>query len=223
MIGCSGRLRSWVSVVVNPFTSSPAMPMTTWLRPEAGHLLGLLERDRAVVDDGRDVRDGARLHVAQALALAADAADRAMARPRRSRTRAPWRTRCRCRAPCRRRGAAPRRAARCGGRNATQPPRPSAGGARHADAARSRATALDGRDRVAEPLPSRALALGHLRAPAARPSMLRSRPSDERAGRDAPRDEVVADRDEQLRLVGVEPERDHAVAERRRGGPWRSP
>jgi hypothetical protein len=29
------------------------------LRPEAGHLLGLLERDGAVVDDGRDVRDRA--------------------------------------------------------------------------------------------------------------------------------------------------------------------
>ena len=48
-------------------------------RPEAGHLLGLLEGDRAVVDDGRDVGDRARLHVAQALPLAADAADRAVA------------------------------------------------------------------------------------------------------------------------------------------------
>ena len=48
-------------------------------RPEAGHLLGLLEGDRAVVDDGGDVGDGARRHVAQALALAADAADRAVA------------------------------------------------------------------------------------------------------------------------------------------------
>ena len=33
-------------------------------RPEAGHLLGLLERDRAVVDDGGDVGHRARLHVA---------------------------------------------------------------------------------------------------------------------------------------------------------------
>ena len=31
LIGCSGRLRSWVSVVVKPLTSSPAMPMTTWV------------------------------------------------------------------------------------------------------------------------------------------------------------------------------------------------
>ena len=48
-------------------------------RPEAGHLLGLLERDRAVVDDRRDVGDGARLHVRQPLALASDAADGAVA------------------------------------------------------------------------------------------------------------------------------------------------
>ena len=48
-------------------------------RPEAGHLLGLLEGDRAVVDDRRDVGDRARLHVAEALALAPDAADRAVA------------------------------------------------------------------------------------------------------------------------------------------------
>ncbi len=40
-------------------------------RPEPGHLLGLLEGDRAVVHDGRDVRDRARLHVRQALAPAA--------------------------------------------------------------------------------------------------------------------------------------------------------
>ena len=47
--------------------------------PEPGHLLGFLEGDRAVVDDGGDVGDRARLHVRQALALAADAADRAVA------------------------------------------------------------------------------------------------------------------------------------------------
>ena len=48
-------------------------------RPEAGHLLGFLERDRAVIDDRRDVRDGPRLHVREALPLAADAAHRAEA------------------------------------------------------------------------------------------------------------------------------------------------
>ena len=44
-------------------------------RAEAGHLLGFLERDGAVVDDGRDVGDRARLHVREALALPADAPD----------------------------------------------------------------------------------------------------------------------------------------------------
>ena len=44
-------------------------------RPEAGHLLGFLEGDRAVVDDGRDVGHRARLHVREALALAPDAPD----------------------------------------------------------------------------------------------------------------------------------------------------
>jgi hypothetical protein len=51
------------------------MPMTTWLERKAGHLLGLLQRDLAVVDDGRDVGDGCRLHVGQALPPTAHAAD----------------------------------------------------------------------------------------------------------------------------------------------------
>ena len=48
-------------------------------RAEAGHLLGFLERDGAVVDDGRDVGDGPRLHVRQPLPLAPDAPDGAVA------------------------------------------------------------------------------------------------------------------------------------------------
>ena len=31
VIGWSGRLRSWAWLVVKPLTSSPAIPMTTWL------------------------------------------------------------------------------------------------------------------------------------------------------------------------------------------------
>ena len=31
VIGWSGFLRSWLWVVVKPLTSSPAMPMTTWV------------------------------------------------------------------------------------------------------------------------------------------------------------------------------------------------
>ena len=48
-------------------------------RTKAGHLLGFLEGDRAVVDDRGDVGDGARLHVREPLPLAPDAADRAVA------------------------------------------------------------------------------------------------------------------------------------------------
>ena len=48
-------------------------------RPEPGHLLGFLERDRTVIDDRRDVRDGPRLHVREALSFTADATDRAQA------------------------------------------------------------------------------------------------------------------------------------------------
>ena len=48
-------------------------------RAEAGHLLRFLERDGAVVDDGRDVGDGPRLHVRQPLPLAPDAPDGAVA------------------------------------------------------------------------------------------------------------------------------------------------
>ena len=46
-------------------------------RAEAGHLLGLLEGDLAVVDDRGDVGHGARLHVRQPLPLATDATDHA--------------------------------------------------------------------------------------------------------------------------------------------------
>ena len=48
-------------------------------RAEPGHLLGFLERDGAVVDDRGDVGHGPRLHVGEALALAADTPDGAVA------------------------------------------------------------------------------------------------------------------------------------------------
>ena len=136
-------------------------------RPEPGHLLGFLERHRAVVDDRGDVRDRARLHVRQALALAAHAADGALAPRRRSRTRAPWRTRCRCRAPCTRPGRAPRRGSRSGAGTPSRPPRPGdrRGASRRAGAIGDGGP--NGRDRVPQPLAARALALGHLRASAA--------------------------------------------------------
>ena len=79
-------------------------------RPEAGHLLGLLERDRAVVDDGRDVGDGARTTCGSGPGASGRPRGRCRGRRRRSRRRAPWRTRSRCRARCTRR--APRRSSR---------------------------------------------------------------------------------------------------------------
>ena len=132
VIGWSGFLRSWVRVVVKPLTSSPAMPTTTWVGPEARHLLGFLERDGAVVDDGRDVRDGAALHVAEALALAARRRGRCRGRRHRSRRRAPWRTPSRCPGRCTRSSAGLRRGTRCGGGM------PSSGGAANARRGRKR-------------------------------------------------------------------------------------
>ena len=70
-------------------------------------------------------------------------------------------------------------------------------------------------ERVRQPLAPRALALGHLRAAAAlaleRPAIAtRTRsPADDPA-----LDEVVGDRDEELRLVGIEGERDDPGPER---------
>ena len=127
---------------------------------------------------------------------------------RRSRTRAPWRTPCRCRAPCRRRASGRRRGSRCGARNAISARHAvAAGGARHAEAARAATAARTAA--IASPSPSRRVPLPWAISgrPPPRPSMLRHGALDERAGRDATRHEVVADRDEQLRLVRVEPER----------------
>ena len=78
VIGWSGFLRSWRVGRREALDQLAGDADDDLGRPEAGHLLGFLERDRAVVDDGGDVGDGARLHVGQALALAPDAADRAV-------------------------------------------------------------------------------------------------------------------------------------------------
>ena len=76
VIGWSGCLRSWLCVVVKPLTSSPAMPMTTWLgrKPaissaswRATAQLSTTAAMSATVPD---------CMWRQALALAADAADR---------------------------------------------------------------------------------------------------------------------------------------------------
>ncbi len=69
-------MRSWLWVVVKPLTSSPGDADDDLRRPEPGHLLGLLEGHRAIVDDRGDIRDRARLHVREALPLATDAPHR---------------------------------------------------------------------------------------------------------------------------------------------------
>ena len=156
-------------------------------RPEAGHLLGLLERDRAVVDDRGDVGDRARLHVAQALALAADAPDRPVAvlvdleHERLGELGADVE---------RRAGGGRRRrrpGSRCGAGTPFSPPRPSGRRRRSRGRGAGGGRGPHGRDRVPEPLATRALPLGHLRA-ARRPGRrCCARPRDERARRDATR------------------------------------
>src|SRR5687768_5303814 len=60
---------------------------------------------------------------------------------------------------------------------------------------------------------ARAAGLRHLRAAAALAVDQRRTVADERAGADAARHQVVAHRDEELRLIRLQPERDHARAE----------
>ena len=181
-------------------------------RPEAGHLLGFLERDRAVVDDGRDVGDGARLHVRQALALAPDAADRAVAGRSMSKTSALANSVPTSRAV---QAASASAESRCQMRRqkAIRPRSP-----------RSRAWSVIAAERVDE------AARASCRVPWAisgrpppRPSIAGIAAVDEVAGRDPAGDEVVRDGHEQLRLVGIERERDHARAEDAAGRRWRPP
>ena len=174
MIGWSGRLRSWLWIVVKPLTSSPAMPIDHLGRPEAGHLLGLLERDRAVVDDGRDVGDRARLHVAEALALAADAADRAVAVSSISKTSALA-------------NSVPTSSAVQAASASLAVALPGSGARTSFSSPRAVAESR-GRPRASaspSPSPSAALALGHLRPPAAPAVDRGDRRPDQLAGRDA--------------------------------------
>ena len=73
---------------------------------------------------------------------------------------------------------------------------------------------LDGSERVRDARLSVTLALGHLRAPAAPAVDGRHRGRDQTRGGQAPRHEVIADRDPDLRQLVVHHERDDARAQR---------
>ena len=198
VIGWSGLLRSWRVRRREALDQLAGDADDDLGRPEAGHLLGLLERDRAVVDDRRDVGDRARLHVRQALALAADAPDGAVAVSSISKTSALANsvpTSSAVQAASARPG---RRAARSGARRPSRPPRLPTRAARHR-----------GRRAAGEPVAPRAPALGHLGAAAALGRRSRaSRPGRGRRPRCRARRGRRVDRHEELRLVGVEAERD---------------
>ena len=167
------------------------------LRPEAGHFLGFLEGHGAVVDDRRDVGDGAGLHVAEALALPPNPADRAMTVGSDLEDEGLGELRA----------DVERRALGDGlvrvALEDLPPERHS--GARFGSGADRR------RDRgqpVGQSLAARSLALGHLRPAATAAIDLRDGHAHEIARRDSANDEVVADRHEDLWLVRVEAERD---------------
>src|SRR3954447_15559290 len=217
-IGTSGRFRSWVSVVVKSLTSSPAMPMTTWVG-----------RKPAI----SSASWSATAQLSTTAAMSATVPDCMCDRP--------WRLRPTPRTvPCpvssisntsalansvpmssavQAAGTPPSPRPHMRRRNDTQaassagptPAGPAAGLTRSGAVGHR---GPHGRDRVPEPLPSRALPLCHL-GPAATAAIDAAHGAlDERTGRDATRDEVVAHRDEQLRLVRVEPERDDAARQR---------
>ena len=214
VIGWSGRLRSWLWVVVKPLTSSPAIPMTTWLgrKPaissaswRATEQLSTTAAISATVPD---------CMWREALALAPDAADRAvpvvvdLEDERLGELGADVERRA---GGQRRRR---RRAARCRRQEGHRARTPSW--------RRGRRDRLERRPAA----PSRRVPLPW--AISGRPPPLPSMSAARRPGRGrrptiAAPDEVVADRDEELRLVGVEAERDHARRRGRRGGPWRAP
>ena len=181
-------------------------------RAEAGHLLGFLQRDLAVVDDGRDVGDRARLHVRQALALAPDAADGRRRRPRSiSKTSAlansvpdvESRARGQRIALVALEEAAPEGHQLDQSRVAVRWPSRAWLGAL-ADAS----SALGSRSRRVP----RAWAISGRPPPL--PSITGAPDCDQRAAAETPAlHEVVADGHEQLRLVRLERERDDAVAE----------
>jgi hypothetical protein len=84
----------------------------------------------------------------------------------------------------------------------------------HAAVAQARLESLaDCLESAGQPVAPRTARLGHLGAPPATAVHYRCANADQRAGRNAARHEVVADRDEDLRLICLEGEGDHAITE----------
>ena len=200
VIGWSGFLRSWLWVVVKPLTSSPAMPMTTWVG-----------RKPAI----SSASWSATAQLSTTAAMSATVPD------------------CMCDRPCRLRPTP--RTVPCPSSSISK-----TSALANSVPTSSAVQAASALARVALPdpapeghqasvsrgaAPDRGQRLGEARRAACpRPWAISGRPPpgrraagiaavDEVAGRDPARDEVVGDGHEQLRLVGVERERDDARAE----------
>ena len=200
VIGWSGFLRSWLWVVVKPLTSSPAMPMTTWVG-----------RKPAI----SSASWSATAQLSTTAAMSATVPDCMCDRPWRLRPTprtVPWPS-----------GSMSKTSAL-----ANSVPTSSAVQAASASLAsrcqirRQKAIRLRSRDgpRIAASaacgspsrrVPSPWAICGR---PPPLPSIAGIAAVDEVAGRDPAGDEVVGDRHEELRLVGVEGEGDDARAER---------
>src|SRR4051794_35031135 len=200
VIGWSGRLRSWLCVVVNPLTSSPAIPMTT-----------SVGRKPAI----SSASWSATAQLSTTAAMSATVPDCMCERP--------WRLR-----PTPRTVPCPEASMSKTSALANSVPTSSAVQAASASVEsrcqifRQKAirrpsgsgrleTRPDRREGVAESVAAGALPLGHLRAAAPPALHERHGTADEVAGGDATADERGRDADEQLGLVGVHPDSDHGV------------
>ncbi len=195
VIGWSGFLRSWLWVVVKPLTSSPAIPMTTWV-------------GRKPAISSASWRATAQLSTTAA--MSATVPDCMCDRP--------WRLR-----PTPRTVPSPSSIdiederlgelrpdveRRAGGQRLAFVALPDPAPERHqAPVSRCRA---DGGQGVGQPLAPGPAALGHHRPTAAPAFDRRHRDVDQLAGGDPAADEIVGHRHEQLGLVGIERQGDDA-------------
>ncbi len=216
VMGASGFLRSWLWLVVKPFTSSPGDADDDLGRVDAGRALRLAQRRPAVLDHALDIGDRRRLHVTQALPGPSGAGHDARAVLDAEHERL---------------DVLGADVQRCGhGRPLAVLAAPDAtqdGHRRQPASAVSAATVADAplhrASQRRRPRPRRApsatpclpvtLALGHLRPAAATPVDGGHRGGDESCGGGPARDEVLADGDPDLRQLVIHHERDDARAQ----------